>query len=45
MGFRKKSLGQHFLFDRKILARIAGSLPVDESTILEIGPGQGTLTR
>ncbi|MEO8296061.1 MAG: 16S rRNA (adenine(1518)-N(6)/adenine(1519)-N(6))-dimethyltransferase RsmA [Gemmatimonadota bacterium] len=46
MGFRKKSLGQHFLFDRKILGRIAAAVPADKGeTILEIGPGQGTLTR
>lgn len=46
MGFRKKSLGQHFLYDRKILARIADALPpVAGETVLEIGPGQGTLTR
>jgi 16S rRNA (adenine1518-N6/adenine1519-N6)-dimethyltransferase len=41
-----KSLGQHFLADDDILARIAaaGDLTPAE-TVLEIGPGLGTLTR
>lgn len=41
----KKSLGQHFLKDPRILARIADSLeatPAD--TVVEIGPGLGGLT-
>lgn len=41
----KKSLGQHWLRDRSVLANIAdeaGILPTD--TVLEIGPGLGTLT-
>ncbi|MEP7325287.1 MAG: 16S rRNA (adenine(1518)-N(6)/adenine(1519)-N(6))-dimethyltransferase RsmA [Gemmatimonadota bacterium] len=42
----KKSLGQHFLFDPRILARIAAALGSHaDETILEIGPGRGTLTR
>jgi 16S rRNA (adenine1518-N6/adenine1519-N6)-dimethyltransferase len=42
----KKSLGQHFLFDPRILSRIAAALePLPGETILEIGPGRGTLTR
>ena len=43
MGAR---LGQHFLFDPSILRRIAAAAvsgPGD--TVLEIGPGKGTLTR
>jgi 16S rRNA (adenine1518-N6/adenine1519-N6)-dimethyltransferase len=41
----KKSLGQHFLFDPRILTRIADGLgPGTEETVLEIGPGRGTLT-
>jgi 16S rRNA (adenine1518-N6/adenine1519-N6)-dimethyltransferase len=41
----KKSLGQHFLFDHGILTRIVDALdPRPEETILEIGPGPGTLT-
>ncbi|HLF00491.1 MAG TPA: rRNA adenine N-6-methyltransferase family protein, partial [Anaerolineales bacterium] len=42
----KKSLGQNFLFDEAILNRIvqAGEVgPTD--TVLEIGPGAGSLTR
>lgn len=40
-----KSLGQHWLHDRKILADIAecAELKADD-TVLEIGPGLGTLT-
>ncbi|HEV8125002.1 MAG TPA: rRNA adenine N-6-methyltransferase family protein, partial [Gemmatimonadales bacterium] len=42
----KKSLGQHFLFDPRILSRIAAALePRPGEIILEIGPGRGTLTR
>jgi 16S rRNA (adenine1518-N6/adenine1519-N6)-dimethyltransferase len=41
----KKSLGQHFLSDPRILARIAEALaPVAGETVLEIGPGRGSLT-
>lgn len=41
----KKRLGQHFLRHRAILERIAGALaPGPGSLVLEIGPGQGTLT-
>ena len=42
----KKYLGQHFLTDASIAARIAGAL-VNESDfpVLEIGPGTGILTR
>lgn len=41
----RKSLGQHFLNDRRILSRIADSLgDVAGRTVLEIGPGRGALT-
>lgn len=41
----KKSLGQNFLRDPKILAKIANFANVDEKSIIfEIGPGEGTLT-
>ncbi|MGH7658847.1 MAG: 16S rRNA (adenine(1518)-N(6)/adenine(1519)-N(6))-dimethyltransferase RsmA, partial [Gemmatimonadales bacterium] len=41
----KKSLGQHFLSDPRILSRIADALgDVADATVLEIGPGRGTLT-
>lgn len=42
----RKSLGQNFLLDLNLtsrIARLAGSL--EDSTILEIGPGPGGLTR
>jgi len=38
-------LGQHFLSDPSILARIADALdPQPGETVIEIGPGRGTLT-
>lgn len=41
----KKNLGQHFLKDRSIASRIAGSLTGSGySSVLEIGPGMGILT-
>lgn len=41
----KKSLGQHWLKDRDILARIAEAADITkDDTVLEIGPGLGTLT-
>lgn len=41
----KKSLGQHFLFDTKILQHIVDvSGIVDQDTVIEVGPGRGTLT-
>lgn len=40
-----KSLGQHWLTNRSILAAIAESAELDENdVVLEIGPGLGTLT-
>src|SRR5829696_4659925 len=41
----RKSLGQHFLSDRRILGRIADALKLEgHETVLEIGPGRGALT-
>ena len=41
----RKSLGQHFLTDRRILGRIADGLHLTGTeTVLEIGPGRGALT-
>jgi len=41
----RKSLGQHFLTDRRILERIASALELTgQETVLEIGPGRGSLT-
>ena len=40
-----KRLGQHFLNDRRILGRIADALELTrDDTVVEIGPGRGTLT-
>jgi 16S rRNA (adenine1518-N6/adenine1519-N6)-dimethyltransferase len=42
----KKSLGQNFLLDLNLLARIARAAePLDGATVLEVGPGPGGLTR
>jgi len=42
----KKSLGQNFLIDESALARIAAAADLAASdTVLEIGPGLGSLTR
>ena len=41
----KKELGQHWLKDREILSSIADAAELSDSdTVLEIGPGLGTLT-
>jgi 16S rRNA (adenine1518-N6/adenine1519-N6)-dimethyltransferase len=42
----KKSLGQNFLFDLNLTARIARAAgPLEGVTVFEIGPGPGGLTR
>ncbi len=42
----RRSLGQHFLSDDNLLRRIVDALePTSGDVVLEIGPGQGTLTR
>ncbi len=42
----KKSLGQNFLLDLNLTARIARAAgPLDGVTVIEIGPGPGGLTR
>ena len=41
----RKSLGQHFLTDPRILARIADAVALSPGeTVVEIGPGRGSLT-
>jgi 16S rRNA (adenine1518-N6/adenine1519-N6)-dimethyltransferase len=41
----KKSLGQNFLVDGRVVERIVGALrPCEDETIVEIGPGRGALT-
>jgi 16S rRNA (adenine1518-N6/adenine1519-N6)-dimethyltransferase len=40
-----KKYGQHFLNDKKILAAIVDALrPTDSDTVVEVGPGRGSLT-
>ena len=42
----KKSLGQNFLLDFNLLARIARvAAPLEGATVVEVGPGPGGLTR
>ena len=41
----KKHLGQHFLKDENIAARIAASLSPHTKQVLEVGPGTGVLTK
>lgn len=41
----KKFLGQHFLTDENIAAKIVESLSPDTHRVLEIGPGMGVLTK
>jgi len=42
----RKSLGQNFLLDLNLTARIARAAgPLEQSTVVEIGPGPGGLTR
>jgi len=42
----RKRFGQHFLHDPGVLARIVEAInPVPEDFIVEIGPGEGALTR
>jgi len=41
----KKHLGQHFLKDENIAARIAASLSPSAKQVLEVGPGTGVLTK
>ena len=40
----KKSLGQNFLIDQKIIDKIVNILELENRHILEIGPGTGNLT-
>ena len=39
-----KNLGQNFCVDEAVLLRLAGALPLQGRTVLEIGPGLGALT-
>ena len=40
----KKSLGQNFLIDHKIIDKITNIVDIKDKSILEIGPGTGNLT-
>ena len=41
----KKSLGQHFLVDKRVLSRIVGAAELStDDTVVEVGPGRGLLT-
>lgn len=45
MTYFKKSLGQHWLYDKAVLQRMVSAGEITENdTVLEVGPGQGTLT-
>ncbi len=44
MIFAKKSLGQNFLHDQNIINKIINILEIRNRNILEIGPGNGSLT-
>ena len=42
----KKQFGQNFLFDLNLTGRIARAVPdIEHTTIIEVGPGPGGLTR
>ena len=42
----KKQFGQNFLFDLNLTSRIARSVPnIEKTTVVEVGPGPGGLTR
>ena len=40
----KKSLGQNFLIDNKILEKITNLVDIKNETVFEVGPGTGNLT-
>ena len=40
----KKSLGQNFLIDNKIIDQIINTVDITDKEILEIGPGTGNLS-
>jgi 16S rRNA (adenine1518-N6/adenine1519-N6)-dimethyltransferase len=41
----KKSLGQNFLIDQKIIDKIINTVEIKDKSVLEIGPGTGNLTK
>ena len=44
MRFAKKSLGQNFLKDKNIILKILNLANFTKRTVIEIGPGTGSLT-
>jgi 16S rRNA (adenine1518-N6/adenine1519-N6)-dimethyltransferase len=42
---RRQRLGQHFLRDARVARGIVEALPAEPARVLEIGPGEGALTR
>ncbi len=45
-SMRRKRFGQHFLLDLNLTRRIArAAAPLDQGTVIEVGPGPGGLTR
>ena len=45
MKFLKKSLGQNFLIDQNIIRQIINLVEIENRHIVEIGPGDGALTK
>ena len=41
----KKALGQNFLIDQNICKKIVEKAEIEDSVVLEIGPGSGMLTK
>src|SRR3977135_2788312 len=42
----RRRLGQHFLLDLNLTPRLArAAQPLDDGTVIEVGPGPGGLTR
>tara|TARA_Y100001960_G_scaffold307065_1_gene362960 strand:+ start:592 stop:1368 length:777 start_codon:yes stop_codon:yes gene_type:complete len=41
----KKKLGQHFISDNKILQQICSIRKITDQSVVEIGPGKGSLTK
>ena len=41
----KKSLGQNFLIDDKVLNQIVNCVSIENKNVLEVGPGTGNLTK
>ena len=44
MRYAKKSLGQNFLIDKNIIKKIINLIEIKNRNIIEIGPGEGSLT-